>query len=108
MLTFGRSIFEPFKEGQYVRQVTPSDASDSIPSVFDYIDYEFTEEGVWQAFLLYISWQYMPIIWHGGYDQCNYIFTMEDAEDIRRKYKSKLILRYLAKNSCHMVSIFIC
>ena len=78
-----------FKDGQYIKQRVPFQVGDSIPSVFNYIDYEFTEEGVWQAFLLHLSWRYMPVEWHYAYAKNDYIFSMEDAQKINKHFSSR-------------------
>lgn len=91
------SIFEPFREGQYIKCLTPWDASGSVPSVFDYIEYEFNEEAVWDAFLMHISWRFMPMSWHGAYAKRKYIFTMEDAANIIKTYKTPFVFALSCK-----------
>ena len=69
-----------FREGQYIRGRVPYMATDCIPSVFDYVDYEFNEQSIWELFLLHEAWRYMPLCWHAGYARTDYIFEWADLE----------------------------
>lgn len=69
-------------EEYYLRGVVPYRVAERIPAVFDFIEYEWSEQAVWEAFLLHICWQYMPLGWHGGYSRADYIFDRSDLETL--------------------------
>ena len=71
-----------FYDGQYIRGRVPFEKSSAIPSVFDYIEYEFTQQSIWELFLLSISWRFMPLHWHANYAQTDYIFERKDIEEL--------------------------
>lgn len=71
-----------FQDGQYIRGRVPYMNTSSIPSVFDYIEYEFNEHSVWELFLLHISWKFMPLHWHANYANIDYIFEKKDIDKI--------------------------
>lgn len=77
-----------FREGQYIRGRVPYMATDCIPSVFDYVEYEFNEQSVWELFLLHDAWRHMPLWWHAGYARREYIFERADLE---RKVSRQII-----------------
>lgn len=72
-----------FHEGQYiVGMVSPATANELIPSIFDYIEYEFNKQSVWELFLLNISDMYMPKFWHACYGDNIYIFERADLANL--------------------------
>ncbi len=72
-----------FHDGQYiVGEVSHITAREMIPSVFDYIEYDFNKQSVWELFLLSISWKYLPLYWHACYASVTYIFDMSDLEQL--------------------------
>ena len=71
-----------FHDGQYIRGRVPYTCTFTIPSVFDYVEYEFSEQSVWELFLLSISWKFMPLWWHSNYARTDYIFERKDIEDL--------------------------
>ena len=71
-----------FYDGQYIRGRVPYTCTFTIPSVFDYVEYEFSEQSVWELFILSISWEFMPLWWHSNYARADYIFERKDIEDL--------------------------
>ena len=84
--TSPQATSKQFEEKHYVRGEVCFEEADNIPSVFNYVEYEFGEESVWELFLLYISWQYMPLEWHANYARTNYIFDKSDLERLLGKW----------------------
>ncbi len=64
----------------------PLHIATTVPSAFEYIEYEFNKESIWELFLLYISWQYMPLKWHANYARTDYIFDKADLEQLLGKW----------------------
>jgi len=51
-------------------------------NIFDYINFEDSPEGVWQAYLLKNAWRNLPMGWHGEYDKRKYLVIREDIYSI--------------------------
>ena len=47
-------------------------------SVFEFLRFEDTCMGGWQAFLLHQLWHYLPLWWHGNYEKRRYLYSAED------------------------------
>ena len=47
-------------------------------SVFEFLRFEDSCPGAWQAFLLHEMWHYLPLWWHGNYDKRHYLYSPED------------------------------
>ena len=72
-----------FHEGQYiVGEVTPITANEQIPPIFDYIEYDFNKQSVWELFLLSKSYIFLPLYWHAAYAEATYIFERADLEQV--------------------------
>lgn len=50
--------------------------------IFNYLKFEDSPMGAWQAYLLCQMWHYLPLWWHANYDKRDYIYTREDFSDI--------------------------
>jgi hypothetical protein len=83
----------PFDGECYLRGEVPYDVTKTIPSVFDYVEYEWNEQSVWELFLLYISWQYMPLAWHANYARTDYIFDKSDLKRILTRWPLTVSVR---------------
>ena len=51
-------------------------------NIFNYLKFEDSPMGAWQAYLLCQMWHYLPLWWHANYDKRDYIYTREDFSDI--------------------------
>lgn len=51
-------------------------------NIFNYLKFEDSPMGAWQAYLLCQMWHYLPLWWHANYDKRYYIYTREDFSDI--------------------------
>lgn len=72
-----------YLEGQPIQgEVSPKTSQELIPSIFNYIEYDLNEQSVWELFLLYESYIFMPLHWHAGYARCTYIFERVDLEKL--------------------------
>lgn len=59
----------PFVEGQYIHNTIPSWASDTVPSVANYLELQFTPKAIWEAVMLVeASTLYLDHRWHGCYN----------------------------------------
>ena len=54
---------------------TSEGASDQ--RIWDYINVESSEEGAWNAYILYNLWHVLPMFWHALYDRRYYLFFEE-------------------------------
>lgn len=51
-------------------------------NIFNYLKFEDSPMGAWQAYLLCQMWHYLPLWWHANYDKRDYIYTRKDFSDI--------------------------
>lgn len=51
-------------------------------NVLDYLQFENSKMGAWQAFLLERLVHYLPLWWHANYNRRDYIYTNEDFDHI--------------------------
>ena len=77
-----------YREGQPIKDKVSYKASEMIPSIFNYIEYELNEQSAWELFLLYESFRFMPLHWHAGYARCTYIFDRADREKLASAKKT--------------------
>ena len=64
---------------------------DSVTNLLDHLEVDFTEEGVWNAMMLDMSYGYLPCGWHGCYLKMSIIFDIEEilrAPDIQHASKT--------------------
>ena len=47
-------------------------------SVFEFLRFEQSCAGAWQAFLLHEMWHYLPLWWHANYDKQHFLYSPED------------------------------
>ena len=47
-------------------------------NIFNYLKFEDSPMGAWQAYLLCQMWHYLPLWWHANYDKRDYIYSRED------------------------------
>ena len=58
-----------FREGQFIHNTIPYEASQTVPPVLDYLDFQFTPRAIWEAVLLTeASRLYLEHKWHGCYN----------------------------------------
>lgn len=58
----------PFRDGQVVTGTISYAASDTVPSIENYLDIDFTPQAIWEALLLIEEADnYLLHCWHGGY-----------------------------------------
>ena len=50
----------------------------SEDNIFNYLKFEDSPMGAWQAYLLCQMWHYLPLWWHANYDKRDYIYSRED------------------------------
>lgn len=50
--------------------------------IWQHLKVEDSEEGAWEAYLLYELWHVMPMFWHANYAKRIYVFSMEDFDRI--------------------------
>jgi hypothetical protein len=64
-----RPAIKAFKEGQFIHNTIPHEASRTVPPVLDYLEFPFTPGAVWEAVLLTeASRLYLKHVWHGCYN----------------------------------------
>lgn len=51
-------------------------------NIFEYLKFEDSPMGAWQAYLLCQIRHYLPLWWHANYNRRDYIYTREDFADI--------------------------
>jgi hypothetical protein len=73
---------------------------DEISHIWERINVENNEMGVWQVYLLMNTIHVMPYFWHGGYHRRSYIYTLNDAYSLpefvnRKSPLNKLDLKLL-------------
>ncbi len=51
-------------------------------SIFEFLRFEDSCMGAWQAFLLHQMWHYLPLWWHANYARRQYIYSLEDVSAI--------------------------
>ena len=51
-------------------------------NIFEYLKFEDSPMGAWQAYLLCRIRHYLPLWWHANYNRRDYIYTREDFSDI--------------------------
>lgn len=47
-------------------------------SIFEFLRFEQSCAGAWQAYLLFQMWHYLPLWWHANYDKRHYLYSTED------------------------------
>ncbi len=64
-----RPLIKPFKEGQFIHNTIPYEASKTVPPVLNYLEFQFTPGAIWEAVLLTeASRLYLKHVWHGCYN----------------------------------------
>ena len=64
----------PFRDGQVIEDTISFPAFETVPSISEYLDVDFTPETIWEALLLVVeATSYLPHRWHGGYENGNII-----------------------------------
>lgn len=67
-------------------------------NIFDYLRFEDSKMGAWQAFLLVRLVHYLPLWWHANYNRRDYIYTKEDFDHIThfvdRGFNKSVLLDY--------------
>lgn len=56
-----------------------------IPDIQEYLSFPFTEDAVWQLFLVYISYTVLPLFWHGCYSVRTFFFDRQSFIDFEHK-----------------------
>ena len=51
---------------------------DPIYEIYKHLNLQWTEIGVWQAYLLSKATALLPVVWHGGYGRKTFLFCRED------------------------------
>ena len=57
-------------------------------SIFEFLQFEDSPMGAWQAFLLHQMWHYLPLWWHANYSRRDYIYSQEDVSCVRAHRES--------------------
>ena len=71
--------------GQSISLFTEPSETEII--LFPHLVIPFTVMGVWQAFLLDVSWTLLPLIWHANYFRRSYLFDKESVDKILKEHK---------------------
>lgn len=70
--------------------------------IFDYLSFDNSCMGAWQAYLLFTLWHSLPLHWHSNYYHRDYLYSKDDVKHIRLHYGSNDIVSkiyaYLDKN----------
>lgn len=70
--------------------------------IFDYLSFDNSCMGAWQAYLLFTLWHSLPLYWHSNYYHRDYLYSKDDVKHIRLHYDSNDIVSkiyaYLDKN----------
>lgn len=69
---------------------TPDGSYDK--NIWDYINVECSEEGAWNAYILYNLWHVLPMFWHALYDRRYYLFFKEFTDYIECLQKEDTIM----------------
>ena len=69
---------------------TPDGSYDK--NIWDYINVECSEEGAWNAYILYNLWYVLPMFWHALYDRRYYLFFKEFTDYIECLQKEDTIM----------------
>ena len=79
--------FQPkYSDNMYISHAIPSEAYHELPSLFCNMVIPFTEEGIWEAFMLDWSSVLMPKFGHGNYINKKLIVNEEDFWAIKGTY----------------------
>ena len=64
-----RPAIKAFREGQFIHNTIPHEASKTVPPVLNYLEFPFTPGAIWEAVLLTeASRLYLQHLWHGCYN----------------------------------------
>ncbi len=64
-----RPAIKAFREGQFIHNTIPIEASRTVPPILNYLEFPFTPGAVWEAVLLTeASRLYLRHVWHGCYN----------------------------------------
>lgn len=69
---------------------TPDGSYDK--NIWDYINVECSEEGAWNAYILYNLWHVLPMFWHALYNRRYYLFFKEFTDYIECLQKEDTIM----------------
>jgi|GEM_PF-2326253 len=69
---------------------TPDGSYDK--NIWNYINVECSEEGAWNAYILYNLWHVLPMFWHALYDRRYYLFFKEFTDYIECLQKEDTIM----------------
>lgn len=70
-----------------------------IDNAMQHIVADFTPQGLWSAYLLHTSYDFMPKYWHGGYRRYNQVFSGSEAA---KQFSGRLSKKYQATHDSLM------
>ena len=93
---YGMNVFNKERMGEYISRgllsaettmfltegELPLNDKCSWDSIWNHIEVPFTEEGLWQAFLLDELWRMLPLGWHWAYHKDTYLLKLGDLDSV--------------------------
>ena len=87
-----------YVDNMYISYAIPSEVYNELPSIFSNMVIPFTEEGIWEAFMLDWASVLMPKLGHGNYINKKLILHEEDLLPIIGTYANEDILPHIIIN----------
>ena len=72
----------PYNDFLKITDLIGWDAANTIPSILNYFDVPFTQEGLMQAWILNNIEEFLPRTWHANYNDKHFIFSEEDIDEL--------------------------
>ena len=82
------SNLKPYDKTMIVKGLANHFVSSAVPEIWDDLSVPFNEMGIWQALLLSKAYTFLPKGWHGNYNNCWYVFSLNDMQRIFDRYSS--------------------
>ena len=76
--TYCEDYLKAIKSGDYMTPFWKYYDFDPIYEIYKHLNLQWTEIGVWQAYLLSKATALLPVVWHGGYGRKTFLFCRED------------------------------
>jgi len=74
-----------YDDAHYIQDLHDAYATRDVKPAIGYFEVPFTEEGIFQAWLLDNAHEFMPRYWHANYNVKDFIFQKEDLENLFEK-----------------------